>query len=103
MPVRRRKRNPLTRFITPVATMMLLGYFGFHALNGSHGLRAQVGMNARAAVLSEELHDVRARREAIERRLFLLADGSMDRDMVDEQIRYRLAMARADEIIVQLD
>jgi len=98
MMVRPRKRKSLARFITPVMTLVILGYFGYHAMNGHYGIRAQVVMQKRLADLEQELAARTAVREKLEARVALVRDGTMEKDMVDEQIRRQLNMLREDEI-----
>lgn len=93
-----RKRKSLARFIAPVMTLVILGYFGYHAMNGHYGIRAQVVMQKRLADLEQELAARTAIREKLEARVALVRDGTMEKDMVDEQIRRQLNMLREDEI-----
>ena len=103
MAVRRRRRNRARRFIAPVATMVLLSYFGFHALNGKHGLRAQIVMTAKEKTLRTTLAARTAKREALEQRLALLQDGSMHRDMIDEFARRQLNMTQTRDVVFLVD
>ena len=100
MSVRRRRRNPLTRFIAPVATIAMLSYFGFHALNGQHGLRAQIVMTQKEADLRATLAERKQARAELQRQLALLQDGTMNRDMVDEHARRELNLLRSDEMVI---
>ena len=100
MAIRRRKRNPLTRFIAPLATLMILGYFGFHAFNGQYGIRANLAMQAHKKVLEEKLTERTAVREKLEARVALLREGTMEKDMVDQYVRAQLNMVREDEIVL---
>ena len=96
--VRKRRRTSLARFIAPVMTLVILGYFGYHAMNGHYGIRAQVVMQKKLVALEGELLERTAVREKLEARVKMVRDGSMEKDMVDEQIRRQLNMLREDEI-----
>ena len=98
--VRSRKRNPLSRFIAPVMTLVILGYFGYHAMNGHYGIRAQVAMQKKLVKLEGELAARTAVREKLEARVRMVRDGSMEKDMMDEQIRAKLNMLREDEVAI---
>lgn len=98
MPVRPRRRKPITRFIAPLATLMILGYFGYHAFNGHYGIRAHLALQKKLAKLEIELDERTQLRNRLEARVRLLRDGTMERDMVDEQVRRQLNMLREDEI-----
>ncbi len=98
--VRPRKRSSLSRFIAPVMTLVILGYFGYHAMNGHYGVRAQVVMQKKLANLEDELAARTAVREKLEARVRMVRDGSMEKDMMDEQIRRKLNMLREDEVAI---
>ena len=102
MVLRIRKKRSLSRFIAPVATLVILGYFGFHAFNGQYGIRANLAMQKRMAELQVELDGLSKRRETLEARVALLRDGSMEKDMVDQHVRSQLNMVREDEVVMFL-
>jgi len=100
MAVRSRKRKSMTRFIAPLATLVVLGYFGFHAFNGQYGIRANIVMQKQMAELEDKLADRSRVRNALERKVALLREGTMEKDMVDEHVRAQLNMVREDEIVI---
>ena len=102
MVLRIRKKRSLARFIAPVATLVILGYFGFHAFNGQYGIRANLVMQKRMVELQTQLADLSKRRETLEARVALLRDGSMEKDMVDQHVRSQLNMVRDDEVVMFL-
>ena len=100
MAIRLRKRTSLTRFIAPLMTLVILGYFGFHAFNGQYGIRANIVMQKRIVEREKLLQLKTAEREKLEKRVALLRDGSLEKDMVDEYVRGQLNMVREDEIVL---
>ena len=102
MVLRIRKKRSLSRFIAPVATLVILGYFGFHAFNGQYGIRANLAMQKRMVELQTQLAGLSKRRETLEARVALLRDGSMEKDMVDQHVRSQLNMVRDDEVVMFL-
>ena len=100
MSARARKKLSPSRFIAPLATLMILGYFGFHATNGQYGTRAHISMKTQIIQLEQELAKRTKIRNTIEARVALLRKGSLERDMVDEQIRRQLNMVRPNEIVL---
>lgn len=100
MAVRKRKKRSLSRFIAPLATMVILGYFGFHAFNGQYGIRAQLAMEVRLDELEKKLAARTAVRDHLEARVAMLSDGTMEKDMVDQYVRAQLNMVREDEIVL---
>ena len=100
MAIRSRKRTSLARFIAPLMTLVILGYFGFHAFNGQYGIRANIVMQKQMVKLENRLAERTATRERLEKRVALLRDGSLERDMVDQYVRGQLNMLREDEIVI---
>ena len=100
MAVIAKKRLRLSRFVAPVATIMILGYFGFHAFDGQYGIRAHIVMKSKIDIQQVQLADLVKRRELLEHRVSLLQRGSMERDMIDEHVRRQLNMIREDEIVL---
>lgn len=99
---RHRRKSIGVRLILPALTIGFLGYFGFHALHGDSGLYAKYRLEARIGELTNDLNSMKARQEALERRVHLLHDGTLERDILDEQARKNLNLAQSDEIIIML-
>ena len=97
---RQRKKRNTGALIVPAIAAAFLSYFGFHAFQGEYGIYSKYRLEARAAVLEAKLETTRAEREAIEQRVRLLHDGSLEKDMLDEHARRALNMVLADEIVV---
>jgi cell division protein FtsB len=100
---RQYKKRNTGRLIMPAISAVVLGYFGFHAYNGEYGIYSKYEYEARAIELSSELKSVKARRVEMERRVQLLHDGTLDKDMLDEQARRALNLSRSDEITIIRD
>jgi cell division protein FtsB len=82
------------------AAFLLSAYFTFAAVQGDFGLFRRVELQAEADGLTKDLERLEleiARMENLTRRL---SDDYLDLDLLDEQARSMLGMARADEIIV---
>ena len=100
MIARSRRRRSLARFIAPLATLVILGYFGFHAFNGQYGIRANLVMQQRMQEMEAQLANLTVRRSVLEDRVALLREGSMEKDMVDQYARSQLNMLREDEVVL---
>jgi len=100
---RQYKKRNTGRLIMPAMATVVLGYFGFHAYHGEYGIYAKYEYEARAVELTRQLDEVRARRIETERRVQLLHDGTLDKDMLDEQARRALNLSRADEVTIIRD
>ena len=97
---RQYRKSPLQHLIMPCLTVAALSYFGFHAVNGNLGLTSKQEYEQRLADLRGDLAALTAERERLEKRTAALSDGSLQRDMIDEQARRQLGMVRANEVIL---
>ena len=100
---RHHKNRNTGRLIVPAIAVLFLAYFGFHAYHGEFGIYSKYQLEARAAELNAELATIRAARAEMERRVQLLHDGTLEKDMLDEQARRALNLSHSDEITIMLD
>jgi len=100
---RHHKNRNTGRLIIPAVSALFLTYFGFHAYHGEFGIFSKYQLEARAAELNIELAKAKAQRVELERRVQLLHDGTLEKDMLDEQARRALNLSHADEITIMLD
>jgi len=97
---RQRKKRRTGALIVPAIAVAFLSYFGFHAFQGEFGIYAKYRLEERTAALRGELDSVRKERQLLEHRVQLLADGTLERDMLEEQARRALNLAHKDELII---
>ena len=97
---RHHKQRNLGVLIVPSITALFLAYFGFHAYHGEYGIYAKYQLQAETKVLQAKLDTVRARRLALEQRVQLIQDGTLEKDMLDEQARKALNLSLANEITI---
>ena len=64
---------------------------------GSHNYRRVL---AQTSTLQEELVVLKNERKELKKTVSLLQNGTIERDMLDQQVRYRLNLIQADEIVV---
>lgn len=100
---RHHKQRNTGRLIVPAIAAVFLAYFGYHAFHGSYGIEAKKRLEERVAVLQSQLDELVEEREALEARLILINDGTIERDMLDEQARRALDLVRDDEVVIYLD
>jgi len=88
--------------VAPLIGALLVGYFGYHAVQGNRGLLTylQLTQEIRKAELTRDL--IRSERQLIERRVQLLRPDAMDRDMLEERSRQMLNLGHKDEVIVMV-
>lgn len=92
--------SPLRRLLLPALVAAYLGYFGFHALSGSYGLRAQADFKAEEAALTAELEELQAERDKLEQRAALVRPAGLDPDMIDELARRSLNVIAPNEVVL---
>lgn len=87
------------RVIGPLLVVLAMFYLSFHAVSGERGLFALFAESRKLEVLKAELAEVKAKREALEHKVHLLSDSSLDRDLLDEQARRVLGKAGKGEVV----
>lgn len=100
---RQHKNRNTGRLILPTVCAAFIAYFGYHAYNGEYGINSKHELEARRVELAARLDRLRDERMHIERRTNLLRDGSLEKDMLDEQARRALSMSKPDEVTIMLD
>jgi cell division protein FtsB len=97
---RQHKQRNTGRLIVPAVSALFLSYFGFHAYHGEFGIYSKYLYKSQAVELQASLDALNARRVDLERRVQLLHDGTLEKDMLDEQARRALNLSQADEIVI---
>ena len=97
---RQRRQNSAPRLILPVLTALFLTYFGYHALYGGNGLYSKHIVEEQTKELQAKLDVLTDKREELQQEVALLSDGTVEKDMLDEQARRALNMAQPDELII---
>ena len=100
---RQYKNRHTGRLIVPVISAAFLAYFGFHAYHGEFGIYSKYRLEAEKIDLQAKLDLVRTERVDLERRVMLLHDGTLEKDMLDEQARRALNLSHVDEITIMRD
>ncbi|WP_404927265.1 septum formation initiator family protein [Mesorhizobium sp. ORM16] len=99
---RQHKQRNTGRLIIPSLCAVFLAYFGFHAYHGEFGINSKYQLEAETVALQAQLDAIKARRMELERRVKLMHDGTLEKDMLDEQARKALNLSQADEITIML-
>lgn len=90
------------RLIIPGIAAVFLSYFGFHAYHGEYGIYSKYRLQGRIAELGAELKTTTAERTELERKVQMLREGTIERDMLDEFARRELDFSRQNELTVKL-
>lgn len=96
------RKQPVTaaRLMKPLLLLCAVFYLGINALHGERGLYALVRETRALQAYQQELADVRAERERMELRVTHLRSGSLDLDLLDEQMRRMMGFTKPGEVIV---
>ncbi len=95
------KSGALSTSMFLVTALLLMAYFGFAAIQGNFGHFRRNQVNAEAKLLQKELVQLQTTRGYLQNRTHRLSDKYLDLDLLDEQARKILGMAREDEIIIR--
>jgi len=87
----------------PALALTAMGFFSYHAVMGPNGILALKDVKHEVAARSVELAALEKHRAEALNHVKLLDPKGADPDLVDEQMRKQLNVARPDEIIVPLD
>jgi len=77
------------------------GYFVFAAIQGDYGHLRRIQIEAEEAQLTAQLAELRSEKARIENKTHRLSDQYLDLDLLDEQARKRLGLARIDDVIIR--
>ncbi len=80
---------------------LALIYFTFAALQGDFGLFKLIAIDAEEQRLTQELDALKLEHAAIANKTHRLSNQFLDLDLLDEQSRKVLGMARGDEILIR--
>lgn len=87
----------------PLIVFGLMYYFGSSLMTGENGYYARQKTLAELENKRAELADLTATREALDKKVALMAPGHLDRDLLDEQARLVLGLADKEELVIILD
>ena len=87
--------------IFAILVIALMCYFSYAAIQGKYGLFRLIQVEAQSQTLERELAELRTERAVIENKTRRLSTDYLDLDLLDEQARKVLGMARGDEIIIR--
>jgi cell division protein FtsB len=95
-------RQPLNRarLVKPLFVLCAVFYLCFSALHGERGIYALLRDKRELASLQQELVATKTERERVELKVSHLRSGSLDLDLLDEQMRRMLGVMKKGEVVV---
>jgi cell division protein FtsB len=94
------RKSKLAKLVVPAVTCSFLAYFAIHAQSGRYGLEAKQHLVVALANSEAQYETLKRQRERLEKRVQLLHDGTLDRDMIDERARQALNYFAPDEVVI---
>ncbi len=88
---------------TALATLLgaaVIAYFGYHAVHGERGIEGWFRLSGQLESLEKRQALNAGRIATLEKRVGLLREETLDRDLLDERARAVLGLAQPDEIII---
>ena len=82
-----------------VVVTVVLAYFGYHALHGRYGFLAWIDTSRDLEAARRELAQVRGERELLQRDVQAFQRDSIDRDLLEEELR-KLGYVKPNEVII---
>jgi cell division protein FtsB len=86
--------------IAPLVFLSLVGYFGWNAIQGDHGLVAYAERRQLLTQAQDDLAKARAEHADWQRRMAALQSDHLDADMLDQRARAMLNLSDPGDIIV---
>ena len=77
----------------------VLAYFGYHALHGRYGFLAWIDTSRDLEAARQELAQVEGERELLQRDVQAFQRDSIDRDLLEEELR-KLGYVKPNEVII---
>jgi len=87
--------------MTTLSMIAGIVFFSYAAMNGEYGMFQLFHVRAQESQLQSELDNLRGDRKNLANRTKRLSNQYLDLDLLDEQARKVLGMARGDEIIIR--
>jgi cell division protein FtsB len=100
MVVRKRFRNVVHVLALYAVASLCVGYFLYHAQNGSRGLDSKQGLQAEMAQQKQLLAEIRAERKGWDDRVELLLRDATDKDILDERVRDVLGRVHRNDTVI---
>ena len=95
------RRSGVGGAIYAVATIALMAYLTYAALQGEHGLFRLIQIEAQERRLAAELATLVAERETVENLTRRLSSDGLDLELLDERARRVLGLGRPDEVLIR--
>ena len=86
--------------IAPFMALAVMGYFTYHSIQGDRGILAWVQIQERFNTAQTQLKDIIKTRQELEEKVQALRPESINRDLLDQQVRLQLGYSHPDEVVI---
>jgi cell division protein FtsB len=100
MAIRIDLRRYLRQITVPLIGASLMGYFGYHAIQGDRGLMAWLTLKQQLRHADAQLASLQDEQVTLSNRVQRMRPGSLDADLLDERTRVMLNYAQDDEVVI---
>ncbi|MCP4072218.1 MAG: septum formation initiator family protein [Hyphomicrobiales bacterium] len=100
MATRQKKNSRFSGLAVPAVCLCILGYYGFHAYQGSLGIKSRSAMEQKSLDLEFELARLHEEHASLKIKVGLLRNGRVEKDMLDQQARHLLNFVKANEYVI---
>lgn len=95
------KQHFLRRNLLIIIGICLSVYFSYHLIAGHRGYVSLMSFESQIEQAQAKQAQLIAEREAIEKKVIMMRPGSIDRDLLEERVRYVLGYTKPEEIILR--
>jgi cell division protein FtsB len=100
MQLRREFHRRLKSLAAQLLGACVAGYFIYHAIQGDRGILAWLRVNQQLEAAQQELTKSTTDRAALEQRVALLSNSSLDLDMLEERARIMLNFSDPEDVVI---
>lgn len=86
--------------IAPFLALSVVGYFIYHSIQGDRGILAWVQIQDQLLKAQNELKLVTHKRQDLEEKVQALRPESINRDLLDQQVRLKLGYVHPHEVVI---
>lgn len=94
------KRYILRKNMMAVIGLCLSFYFCYHLVAGQRGYLRLMSLERSVAEITAEYDVLKSQRGMVEKKVVMMRPGSIDRDLLEERVRYVLGYRYADELVL---
>ncbi|MBL4872842.1 MAG: septum formation initiator family protein [Rhodobacteraceae bacterium] len=94
-------KNGFTGILTSIGIIAGVAFFAYAALQGEYGMFRLFQVQAQESRLLAELEILVETHDQLKNRTLRLSNDYLDLDLLDEQARKVLGLARGDEIVIR--